>query len=64
MRWRREYVDDIADPRTKIYVVDNASDSTTSVMDILMTLPGLSETITRDYRLDTIIGTYRIYGRK
>ncbi len=64
MEWRREYLDNIAAPKTKFYVVENATDNTTSVMAIMMTLPGLSGVIEQNYRLDTIIGQYYIYARK
>ena len=64
IKWRREYVDDIANPRTKFYIIDDARYGSTSVMGILMTVPGLQDVIKRDYRLDTIIGTYYIYARR
>jgi len=65
-RWRAEYVHQLEQVKPKYYVIDNSMDLENNIptMTELMRLDGFPALIENDYRIDTTIGNYVIYGRK
>lgn len=66
IRWRQEFVDEVATRKPKLVMISSQPKSFMTFLDrspedILMSIPGLPELLSSQFRLDTAIGPWKVY---
>jgi 4-amino-4-deoxy-L-arabinose transferase-like glycosyltransferase len=67
IRWRQEFVDKLRTRKPKLVMITSQPKSFMTFLDrspedILMSIPGLSELLSTQFRLDTVMGPWKVYA--